>query len=119
MMRKERILIRCARNSRVLCIDFDGPIHRYSKGYADGTIYDEPTEGVFDALLALIKADFRVFIFTARQPFEEVRSWLMKNSEDPRIQQLEITDKKLPAIAYIDDRGIRFTRWTDILNYFI
>jgi hypothetical protein len=66
-----------------------------------------------------MKAGFRVFIFTARKPFEDVRNWLLKNSEDPRIQQLEITDKKLPAIAYIDDRGIRFTRWIDILNYFV
>ena len=27
-------------------IDFDGVIHKNSKGFHDGTIYDEPIEGV-------------------------------------------------------------------------
>lgn len=27
-------------------------------------------------------------------------------------------DFKLPAIAYIDDRGMRFTTWKDMMNYF-
>jgi hypothetical protein len=29
-----------------------------------------------------------------------------------------ITSRKLAAIAYIDDRAVRFTNWMDIQNYF-
>lgn len=27
-----------------------------------------------------------------------------------------VTDRKLPAIAYIDDRAVRFTNWPDALT---
>jgi hypothetical protein len=30
--------------------------------------------------------------------------------------QLLVTDRKLPAVAYIDDRAIRFTHWDQALN---
>jgi len=111
--------LRCAQLERTIAVDFDGPIHRFSKGYSDGTIYDSPTEGSFNALSKLMDRGFRIVIFTARKPFEEVRNWLMKKTDDSRIQQLEITDKKVPAIAYVDDRGLRFTNWQDMLNYFV
>jgi len=29
-----------------------------------------------------------------------------------------VSNLKPPAIAYIDDRGIRFTNWADITKYF-
>jgi len=32
---------------------------------------------------------------------------------------LGITNRKIPASIYIDDRGLRFTNWGDILKYFI
>ena len=31
-------------------VDFDGVIHKNSKGFFDGTIYDEPLEGTRDSL---------------------------------------------------------------------
>ena len=34
-------------------IDFDGVIHKNSKGFYDGTIYDDPIEGVEEALKAI------------------------------------------------------------------
>lgn len=120
MTRRERIFVRYARSTRVLAIDFDGPIHRFSKGYEDGSIYDEAVEGVFDALMKLIDAGYTVVIHTARKPFESIQEWLKEKAADyPEIQNLEITDEKVPAIAYIDDRAIRFTNWQDMLNYFV
>ena len=42
-------------NKDLFAIDFDGVIHKSSKGYYDGTIYDEPVIGVEDALRELSK----------------------------------------------------------------
>ena len=33
-------------NNNQLAIDFDGVIHKNSKGFFDGTVYDEPINGV-------------------------------------------------------------------------
>jgi len=40
-------------NSKQLAIDFDGVIHKNSKGFYDGTIYDEPIEGSIQAVKEL------------------------------------------------------------------
>ena len=34
------------------------------------------------------------------------------------IEEIEITNIKLPAIAYIDDLAIKFTNWKEILDKF-
>ena len=41
--------------SKVIAIDFDGVIHKNSKGFQDGTIYDDPIPGVKRALSYLSK----------------------------------------------------------------
>jgi len=49
----------------VIAIDFDGVIHKYSKGWADGSIYDEPVEGCKEALEKL-RETYYVIIFSTR-----------------------------------------------------
>ena len=39
---------------RNIAIDFDGVIHKNSKGFHDGTIYDEPLEGAKDSLEKMV-----------------------------------------------------------------
>lgn len=99
--------------SKRICVDFDGVIHRYSKGYQDGSIYDEPVEGAKEAMEKLKEVGYEVIIFTTRAPIEII-DWVQKH----QIPYDDITKIKIPAMAYIDDRGIRFTNWKDILNYF-
>ena len=35
---------------KTIVFDFDGVIHKYSKGWQDGSIYDEPVEGIKDLI---------------------------------------------------------------------
>jgi len=98
-------------------LDFDGVIHKYSKGWEDGSIYDEPIKGTEYALVSLLDMGFDLFIFTARDNKNEIPKWLETNFEDKRIHSIKVTDKKLPAQLYIDDRGLRFENWANSLNF--
>jgi predicted HAD superfamily phosphohydrolase YqeG len=91
---------------RVL-VDFDGPIHRYSKQWFDGTAYDEPTEGAKEYLQELTNRGYEVVIFSTRDE-RQIEVWLRAN----RFPPYPITNEKLPAVAIIDDRAIRWINWT-------
>jgi hydroxymethylpyrimidine pyrophosphatase-like HAD family hydrolase len=102
-------------NVKTIATDFDGVIHRYSKGWQDGLIYDPPMDGAIEKINMLIAKGFKVVVFTAREDLDAVRDWLSVWG----FPTLEVTNQKIPAIAYIDDRAIRFTDWEDIIKYFI
>lgn len=105
---------------KTIAIDFDGVIHAYSEGWKDGSIYDGPVPYSIHSMKKLMARGYKLVIFTCRAETEEgtnsVYKWLCKYEID--VSLIEVTDKKPKAIAYIDDRGIRFTNWHDILNYF-
>ena len=87
-------------------VDFDGVIHRYSGGWKDGSTYDSPVFGAKDALQELVDEGYKVVIFSTRNA-DQIAKWL-KFWEFPEYQ---ITNVKIPAVAIIDDRAIRFTNW--------
>ncbi|MFJ8992647.1 hypothetical protein ACIRQH_19900 [Streptomyces sp. NPDC102279] len=106
-----------------LAVDFDGVIHAYSRGWADGTIYDPPVPGALEGLRALLDQD-AVFVFTARD-IGQVAAWLLDRGFHVRVGYdgefwnergpLLVTNRKLPATAYLDDRAVRFTDWDQAL----
>ncbi len=106
---------------KTICVDFDGVIHKYSEGYKDGTLYDAEMPGAGNAIRKLIGSGYEIVIFTARHTsqFKEIRTWLKKFIGPVHTSKMKITNIKPPAIAYIDDRGIRFTNWEDMLKYFV
>ncbi|MFC8515514.1 hypothetical protein [Streptomyces sp. NPDC057257] len=112
-----------------IAVDFDGVIHAYSKGWQDGTIYDPPMPGALEGLRVLMQQD-AVFIFTSRST-EQVADWLFERGdfnvewEPPGESIYEfwndrhrilVTNRKLPATAYLDDRAVRFTDWDQALT---
>lgn len=113
-----------------IAVDFDGVVHAYSKGWQDGTIYDPPLPGALDALTILMTTH-AVFIHTTRNA-TDVAAWLSEygfttvidvaGPKHPKREfwndqgALLVTDRKLPAVAYIDDRAIRFTNWEQALH---
>lgn len=123
-----------------LCVDFDGVIHDYNIGdWRDGELYGEPIPGAIEALFRLKDRGWNVVIHTTRagteKAREDIRRWIALWVRDTSIKNwgefntwretkdsgdfpFTITDKKLPAIAYIDDRAIRFTNWGDMIRYF-
>jgi len=104
-------------NSKVIAVDFDGVIHKYSDGWKDGLIYDEPMDGAVDTIKRLQAEDFTIVVCTAREDsnLPLVRHWLESVCG---LNDILVTNIKVPAMAYIDDRAIRFTNWSDIKRYF-
>jgi hypothetical protein len=107
-----------------VAVDFDGVIHAYTQGWQDGTIYDPPVPGALDSLHHLMDT-YAVFIHTTREP-HQVADWLNQRgipatpltppgafwNERGRVL---VTNRKLGAVAYIDDRAIRFQSWVQVL----
>ena len=106
---------------RRIMIDLDGVIHRYSKGFHDGTMYDPPADGTHEALEELKRAGYDLWVFTARINAKHgetgevvVRNYLDKY--DLSKYFTGITDKKLPALFYIDDSAIHHTDWNNTMK---
>ena len=112
-------------NENQIAIDFDGVIHKNSKGYHDGTIYDEPIEGSLEAIKKLSKK-YDIVIFTCKAKRDRpdvngktgvmlVDEWLEKYGIRDHVKL--ITSEKPRAQIYIDDKGYRFENWYDTLIY--
>jgi hypothetical protein len=117
-----------------IAIDFDGVIHTYDKGWHDGTIYGDTMPDAMYAIEALMERD-AVFIHTTRNA-RQVARWIERMSQHhidctthlPRTwygrrkpfwnnrNLLLVTDRKLPATVYIDDRAHHFTSWDKTLR---
>lgn len=109
-----------------VAVDFDGVVHAYSRGWEDGSIYDGPKPEAIASLRELMRL-YAVFVHTSRNP-RQVARWLTAYGFEcvtryPRRRTfwttggvLLVTNRKLPAVAYIDDRAIRFTDWPQALG---
>lgn len=140
---------------KTIAIDFDGVIHKYSKGWEDGSIYDGCVDGALMAISDLFNNGYSVFILSTRSP-RQIRKWLSKhlnnggflrlgNLGDPdeypgnqyftpycmgckvipwytkfwtnKQRVIGITNRKLAAHVYIDDRAMIFKGdWSSISN---
>jgi len=107
-----------------IAIDFDGVIHKCSRGFYDGSIYDDPVEGVHESL-QIISKRFNIIVFTAKAREDRpklngktgkelVWEWLKKHNLDLFVS--EVTAEKPRAVAYIDDKAIKFISWEQALK---
>lgn len=112
-----------------LAVDFDGVIHKYSKGWQGGDIYDPPMDGALESLKKL-HSDFNIIIFTTRlsPAFNDtekqkaaMNEWFTKYGFIKGEHFDEMTGSKPRAHIYLDDRGMKFVNWADsvqgILDY--
>ncbi len=106
---------------KTIAIDFDGVLHAYSDGWRDGSIYDVAVPRAVDAVTKLQDAGYHIVVFSTRADTPagqaDISGWL--GEQGFRAGEILVTDRKVPAIAYIDDRGIRFTNWPDIVKLWV
>lgn len=110
---------------QTLAIDFDGTLCK-KQSFKDGFITEIPNEGARDALWAMQKEGYKIVIFSTRlnpkmrregdiSQHNEITNWLIKHD----IPYDELSEFKPSAVAYIDDRAVRFTDWNDMKNLFV
>ena len=90
-------------NRKTVCVDFDGVLNEY-RGYKEGYTYPFTDKGI-EFLKRLKDTGFKVVILTSIR-LADVERLLHELGYDDLVDQ--ITNVKVPAIAYIDDRAITF-----------
>lgn len=89
---------------RTICVDWNGVLDTYT-GYKGPRHFDPPRPGAAAFLKSLRAMGFRVVVLSSRPP-GDVLGWLRQHGLDRYVDL--VTDRKVPAVAYIDDRAITF-----------
>ena len=111
-------------SEKTIALDFDGVIHNDTKGFHDGTIYGVPIDGTKDALFELSKS-FKLVIYSCKsnpkRPLingktgtELIWEWL--DQWDMKQFISDVVINKPNALIYIDDRGLKFESWNQIMR---
>lgn len=97
---------------KTLAIDFDGVIHRYSRGFQGlENAYDPPMEGVEASLKKLKSKGYRLVVMSSR-PVKYIVPWLEKYNLSSYFD--DVTNTKIAASYYIDDHALRFESWSQV-----
>jgi hypothetical protein len=108
-----------------VAIDFDGVLHRYSRGWLDGSIYDEPVPGSKEALGAMKAKGWKIYIFSTRSNklYHKGEDKLQEEAMKIWLEQHEIPYDRIwnfgkpMADVYIDDRALTFRgQWEQTLQ---
>ena len=97
---------------KTLAVDFDGVIHRYSKGFQGlENAYDPPMDGAQETLQRLKDKGYMLKIMSSR-PALVIEEWLDKYDMTDLFD--EVSNRKFAATVYLDDRGFHFTDWESV-----
>ncbi len=111
------------KEGHAVAFDFDGVIHKYSKGWQDGSIYDEVNVDILDIINTLMMNNIPCVIMSTRDP-QQIKDWWDKQwfSGGIKTKVLDfktvfyndcscvgVTNRKIAAQLYIDDRAYWYT----------
>ena len=105
----------------IVCVDVDGVVHAYSRGWSDGSLYDVAVPGFF-GWAERVGGRLRLVLYSSRSKTPEgiaaMRAWLEAEAaahygEDREraaatLARLDFAHEKPSAWLTIDDRAIRF-----------
>jgi hypothetical protein len=105
-------------HGKTIAIDFDGVLHTYhNRKWADGRPGDDPVPGAADFIRWLRSKGWTPVIHSTRartaEGVMEIRKWMAKH-KFPGVKK--ITNLKVGAEIYIDDRGWRFSGDWEVLK---
>jgi hypothetical protein len=110
----------------IICVDFDGVIHSYERGWQGGVIYGEVVPGFFEWVES-IRDNFKIVIYSSRSKTDEGsmamgvwlhaqrNKWIAAGGKrNPSVPlPIEFANQKPAAWLTIDDRAIQFRGdWT-------
>lgn len=87
---------------KTVCIDFDGVLAEYD-GWKGEDVLGDPKQGAKEFVERVLR-DYDVVVHTTRN-LGKVVNWLIEHEFPP---QMTVSREKPPALAYIDDRAVRF-----------
>ncbi len=88
--------------TKVVAIDLDGVLAEYN-GWKGEAEFGLPIPGALEFIRTLQTRDYEPVIHTTRQEWR-VAEWLERHG----FPALRIASTKPPAVAYVDDRAVRF-----------
>ncbi len=88
----------------VVCVDLDGVLNTFDE-WRGADYFHPPRDGAREFLAGLKASGFQVVVLTVRW-HEWVRAWLAEHRLAEFVD--EVTDRKPPAHAYVDDRAVCF-----------
>jgi hypothetical protein len=87
-----------------ICVDLDGVLNTFDE-WRGPDYFHPPRDGAREFLAGLHDSGYRIVVFTVRW-HEWVSAWLAEHGLNRYVD--EVTDRKPPAHAYIDDRAVCF-----------
>ena len=96
-----------------VALDFDGVLSNYTGWHGHSAPLDPPVDGAMQAIRDYQDAGFEVVIYTTRadsaKSVQRIIDWLKEwGLETHRVNKIDITSLKPPAVMYIDDRAFCF-----------
>jgi len=91
-----------------VAVDFDGVLHAYVSGWTGPVPADSPEPGALEFVRWLQSEGATVVVLSTRARTRTgaraIRRWLADHGFPP----LKVTDRKVNAVAYVDDRAVPY-----------